>query len=259
MNDDIDNNHDLIQLEEQLRAATLAGLDPTTGQIFHRVRDHVQAFPKGRSRFGRDWKQRVLAVAPFVFPAAAAAAIAIVVITNQAQKALLPLPAGSPSTLTSPAVSPSPVTSPSPAKAPEPVLPADVAGAQRAAFGLFVADPSLPGHWDSCSNVDNWAACPLSVTVKARLAELTSRGYFSDAGGCGEDYISGTQNGLFNAPKVLSADAAGNGRVTVVIQRAPSRPDLSAVMTKENGTWLASDLASGTGPAASIFSTKPNC
>ena len=139
------------------------------------------------------------------------------------------------------------------------MLPADVAGAQRAAFGLFVADTSLPGHWDSCSNVDNWAACPLSVTVKARLAELTSRGYFSDAGGCGEDYISGTQNGLFNAPKVLSADAAGNGRVTVVIQRAPSRPDLSAVMTKENGTWLASDLASGTGPAASIFSTKPNC
>jgi hypothetical protein len=30
-------------------------------------------------------------------------------------------------------------------------------------------------------------------------------------------------------------------------------------MTKQNGTWLASDLASGAGPAASIFSTNPNC
>jgi hypothetical protein len=31
------------------------------------------------------------------------------------------------------------------------------------------------------------------------------------------------------------------------------------VMSIENGTWLASDLASGTGAAASIFAAKPNC
>jgi hypothetical protein len=140
-------------------------------------------------------------------------------------------------------------------------IPVDVAGAQRAAQALFVEDPSLPGHWGACSSTDNWVACPLSATVKARLAALESSFYFSDAspGSCGEEYISGTQNGLNNAPHVLSAVAEGNGSVTVVIQRGPSSPYLTAVMTMQNGTWLASDLASGTGPAASIFSAKPNC
>jgi hypothetical protein len=149
-------------------------------------------------------------------------------------------------------------TTPSPATTPHPV---DVAGARQAALGLFVADPSTPGHWYACSNADNWAACPLPPTVKARLANLTSSGYFSDGpGGCGEEYISGTQNGLWNAPKALSAVGGANGSVTVVIQRGPSPPpNLTAVMTIENGTWLASDLASGTGAAASIFSAKPNC
>jgi hypothetical protein len=50
-----------------------------------------------------------------------------------------------------------------------------------------------------------------------------------------------------------------NGGVTVVIQRTPGRSNLTAVMTETSGTWLASDLASGTGPSASIFSAKPNC
>jgi hypothetical protein len=139
--------------------------------------------------------------------------------------------------------------------------PIDVAGAEQAALGLFVADPSLPGHWISCSNSDSWAACPLSAAVKARLADLTSKGYFSSGPGgqCGEEYISGTQNGFNNAPTVLSAIAGSNGSVTVVIKRGPLQPNLAAAMTIENGTWLASDLASGTGPSASIFSAKPNC
>jgi len=139
--------------------------------------------------------------------------------------------------------------------------PVDVAAAQQAALGLFVADPSTPGHWYPCSNADNWAACPLTPTVKARLADFTRSGYFSDGpGGCGEEYVSGTQNGLWNAPKALSAVAGANGSVTVVIQRGPSPPpNLTAVMTIENGTWLASDLASGTGSAASIFSASPTC
>jgi hypothetical protein len=137
---------------------------------------------------------------------------------------------------------------------------ADVVGAQRAASGLFVSDPSGPaGHWVACSNSDNWAACPLSVVVKSRLAALTSQGYFSDGAGCGEEYISHTQNGLNGAPRVLSAVAAENGSVAVVIQRAPSLPTLTAVMTMENRAWLATDLASGTGPSASILSAKPNC
>jgi hypothetical protein len=156
--------------------------------------------------------------------------------------------------------SPAPPSTPTASTAPTP-HPVEVAGARQAALGLFVADPSPPGHWYACSNSDNWAACPLTPTVKARLADLTSSGYFSDGpGGCGWEYISGTQNGLWNAPKALSAVAGANGSVTVVIQRGPSPPpNLTAVMSIENGTWLASDLASGTGAAASIFAAKPNC
>ena len=137
----------------------------------------------------------------------------------------------------------------------------DVAGAQRAALTLFVADPSYPGHWGPCLNSDNYAGCPLSGTVKARLTDLTSRNYFSSGPGghCGSDYITSTQNGMFNAPEVLSAVAESTGSVTVIIQRVPSTPDLTAVMTKGNGIWLATDLAIGTGPSASIFSATPNC
>jgi hypothetical protein len=138
---------------------------------------------------------------------------------------------------------------------------AGVAGARQAALGLFVKD-GPPGHWNGCSNSDNWAACPLSATVKARLASLTSSGYFADVppGRCGEEYISGTQNGLNQAPTALSAVAQSNGSVTVVIQRGPSSPpNLTAVMTDQDGTWLATDLASGTGPSASIFSAQPSC
>ena|SRR5438132_1526322 len=136
---------------------------------------------------------------------------------------------------------------------------ADVTAAEQAALHLFVADPSVPHHWNPCSNTDNWAACPMSAAVKMRLADLTGKGYFGVAGGCGEEYISGTQNGLNNAPTVISGIAGGNGSVTVVVQRGSSQPHLTAVMAQENGTWLASDLASGSGAAASIFSAKPNC
>src|SRR3989442_15668600 len=75
-----------------------------------------------------------------------------------------------------------------------------------------------------------------------------------------EDYITGTQNGLFTAPRVVSAVAGVDGKVTVVIERgSPAPPTLTAVMTNQSGTWLASDLASGIGPSASIFSANPNC
>jgi len=106
-------------------------------------------------------------------------------------------------------------------------------------------------------------ACPLTATVQARLDALTSQDYFGDApplGVCSEDYITATQNGFNNAPEVLSAVAGSNGSVTVVILRdLGGKPNLTAVMTETNGTWLASDLASGTGPSASIFSAKPSC
>jgi hypothetical protein len=137
--------------------------------------------------------------------------------------------------------------------------PSDVADAERSALGLFLVDPTAIGHWVACSNSDNWAACPLSGQVKARLAALTSSGFFGAVDGCAEEYISGTVSGLSTPPRVLSAVAESDGSVTVVIRREPPTPNLTAVMSLEGDAWLASDLASGTGPSASIFSTRPNC
>lgn len=137
--------------------------------------------------------------------------------------------------------------------------PDDVAGAERSALGLFLIDPTAPNHWVACSNSDSWAACPLTGPVKDRLAALTSSGFFGDAGGCGEEYLSGTQNGLSSVPHVVSAEMQADGSVIVVINRESSRPNLTAIMSLEGDAWLATDLASGTGPTSSIFSSKPNC
>jgi hypothetical protein len=103
-------------------------------------------------------------------------------------------------------------------------------------------------------------AAHLSRPVNTRLATLRSSGYFSDRV-CGVDYITGTQNGLPAAPKVVSTQGNANGSVTVVIQRSatPPPPNLTVVMTDQNGVWRASDLATGAGLSASIFSAKPNC
>ena len=100
----------------------------------------------------------------------------------------------------------------------------------------------------------------LSPTVNMRLATLRDSGYFSDQV-CGEDYLTGTQNGLSAAPKVVSTHTNANGSVTIVVQRSatPPPPNLTVVMTDQNEVWLATDLASGAGPSASILSAKPNC
>jgi hypothetical protein len=137
--------------------------------------------------------------------------------------------------------------------------PGDVADAERSALGLFLVDPTVPGHWVACSSSDSWAACPLTGEVKARLAALTSSGFFGNADGCTEEYISGTQSGLSVAPRALSAVVESDGSITVIIRRGPSIPNLTAVMSLEGDAWLASDLASGAGLSASIFSAKPNC
>lgn len=137
--------------------------------------------------------------------------------------------------------------------------PVDVAGAERSALGLFLIDPTAPNHWVACSSANSWDACPLTGPVKDRLAALTTSGFFGDVGACAEEYISGTQNGLSSRPKVVSAQQEADGSISVVIKRDASLPNLTAVMSPESDAWLASDLASGTGPAASIFSTKPNC
>jgi hypothetical protein len=139
----------------------------------------------------------------------------------------------------------------------------NVAAARTAAAAIIVPLPGAPGVWAGCNQLaGNFAACPFAPALIARLNNLSSLGYFGDAapsGVCGEDYITGTQNGLFVAPHVLSATPEANRTVTVVIDRGAQPPDLTATMTLESGAWLATDLASGSGPTASIFSAKPNC
>ena len=138
----------------------------------------------------------------------------------------------------------------------------DVTAAVRSALDLFERVPRNPqdasaGYvWVPVSDTTGH----LSPSVAARLAALRSSGYFSDRV-CAEDYLTGTQNGLAAAPTVRSTHGDTAGTVTVVIRRpaTPAPPDLTVVMTHRNGGWLASDIASGTGPSASIFATRPHC
>jgi hypothetical protein len=144
--------------------------------------------------------------------------------------------------------------------------PVDVAAAQQAALALFVKapldlnNPQTGYMWSGGPS----SASHMSAQLNTRFGVLQQAGFFSDAaGGCGIDYISHTQNGLFIAPAVVSTTLRADSSVTVAIHRQGSEgvvlPDLTAVMTDDNGTWLAADLASGTGAAASIFSASPNC
>lgn len=151
----------------------------------------------------------------------------------------------------SPAISP--VTSPSP----------HVEAARSAAATIIIPIPGSNGAWGGCAQLaSDFAGCPFAPALIARLNYLSSTGYFGDAGPagvCGEDYLTATQNGLFAAPQILSATAKADGTVAVVIDRGSPHPNLTATMTQQMGAWLATDLASGAGPSASIFSTKPNC
>jgi hypothetical protein len=141
-------------------------------------------------------------------------------------------------------------------------LTADTAAARKAAATILVPQPGAQGIWSGCAQLaSNFGACPFSPQIIARLKQLTSTGYFGDAppGVCGEDYLTGTQNGLFTAPQVLSATWIGLGIVIVVIRRGPPPPDFTATMSLVSGRWLVTDLASGTGSSASVFADKPNC
>jgi hypothetical protein len=166
--------------------------------------------------------------------------------------------AGCGSTPAAATASPMPAASPA-APSPTPNL----AAAGAAALTIFYALPGQnPEVWVPCSSQGaDFVRCPFAATVKTRLSDLSSSGYFGDAppGKCGEDYITGTQNGLFSEPKMLSSAANADGSVTVVIRRGPPPPDFTVTMKYDGGAWLATDLASGTGPAASVFSATPNC
>lgn len=155
-----------------------------------------------------------------------------------------------------------PVASSSSPAAPAVASPTPDAGAAAAAaLTIFYALPGqTPEVWVPCSQrAADFAMCPFSADVKSRLDELSSMGFGSDVPpGCAEDYITGTQNGLFAAPQVVMAVANADGSVTVVIHRG-SPPDFTVTMKMVNGAWVATDVASGSGPSASVFSTKPNC
>jgi hypothetical protein len=139
----------------------------------------------------------------------------------------------------------------------------DVAAAGAAALTIFYALPGQdPEVWVPCSQQGaDFTKCPFADSVKTRLRNLSSSGYFGDGppGKCGEDYITGTQNGLFTEPKMLSSVANAAGSVSVVIRRGLPPPDFTVTMKLEGSAWLATDLASGTGPSASVFSAAPNC
>ena len=158
-------------------------------------------------------------------------------------------------------VSSSEVSAATPILRPTATASPDVAAARSAALTIYFALPGqTPEVWLPCSaRANNFADCPFSTTVIAGLNHLTASGFGSDATGCGEDYITGTQNGMTRAPQILSAVGEAGGNVTVIIQRGPQTPNFTATMTLENGQWLATGLASGTGPNASLFSLNPNC
>ena len=138
----------------------------------------------------------------------------------------------------------------------------DVAAAVRSALGLFEKVPRNPNDpasgylWGPASDTTGH----LSREVAARLAALHSGGHFSDRV-CAVDYFTRSQNLLEAAPTVVSAQGELGGAVTVVIRRpvTPAAPDLSVVMTRRDGVWLAIDLATGSGPSASIFAASPQC
>ena len=159
---------------------------------------------------------------------------------------------------TSVATTPSP-TAIAPAASPTP----DVTAAGAVAITIFYALPGQnPEVWVPCSSQGaDFAKCPFAPTVKTRLRDLSSAGFFGDAppGKCGEDYLTGTQNGLFSEPKIVSSVANADGSVTVVIRRGPPPPDFTVRMKYDGSSWLATDLASGSGPSASVFSATPNC
>jgi hypothetical protein len=137
-----------------------------------------------------------------------------------------------------------------------------VTAAVQSALGLFEKvprNPNDPAGGEVWFSVDDFTG-HLSPEVIARMAALHRSGYFSDRV-CAAEYFTGTQNGLDNAPTIVSAHGDAGGTVTVVIRRpvTPVRPDLMLVMTRRNGVWLATELATGGGPSASIFAAKPNC
>jgi hypothetical protein len=157
--------------------------------------------------------------------------------------------------------SPTPTSAPSLSPVPSPTP--DLGGARAAALKIIVPLPGASGVWGGCTQLgSDFVACPFAAALIARLNELSGSGYFGDgppSGVCGEDYITGTQNGLFAAPQLLSTTVNPDGTVSVVIQRGSAVRNLTATLSLDGSAWLASDLASGSGPSASIFSAKPNC
>ncbi len=164
----------------------------------------------------------------------------------------------------SPASSPSttPTPAPSSSASARRATPADVKAASAAALRLYretpndLNDPSKGTFWTSTP----WAEAPVTPELLQRVSDLRGLGYFADAE-CGLDYLTGSQWGMAKAPAVRSAHAQPDGTVAVVVRRDPSsdHPDMTVMMRHVAGRWLAADLVIGTGPHASIFSSRPLC
>jgi hypothetical protein len=100
----------------------------------------------------------------------------------------------------------------------------------------------------------------MSPALRDRLQALTRAGWFDDRR-CGEDYVTGTQWGLPARPTVVPATPGAKGTVIVVLARQSRAPRrlLTVTEARVGGRWVAVDLASGTGPSASIFAAHPSC
>jgi hypothetical protein len=225
------------------------------------LQDRAVETPFVRQNRRRVWGGRL--GASLLVTAVATAAVVGLVVHLQRASVNVPPGAAAPTPYVLVTPSPTPSSTPTASTAPSP-HPVDVASAKQSALALFVKVPLVLNNpqagyvWSSGPSSANH----MSAQVKARLSLLGRAGFFLD-NKCGEDYLTHSQNGLGGAPFVVSAVAGANGSVTVVIHRAglggSVSPNLTAVMTDENGTWLATDLASGTGPGASILSASPNC
>lgn len=95
------------RLEDAILASEAPGGDQASARVLAKVRGYVR---ETQPSTARAWSNRFLVFTAIAAPTAVAAAIALAVITGQFQKAVVPIPAGSPmpSPLASPLASPSP-------------------------------------------------------------------------------------------------------------------------------------------------------
>jgi hypothetical protein len=111
MNRNDPSPEEILRLESRLEDAILGGGEKTddsqvSARVLGKVRGYVRSTPPATAR---GWSTRLLVITAIAAPATVAAALALAVISGQFQKAVVPVPAGSPvpSPVASPQASPS--------------------------------------------------------------------------------------------------------------------------------------------------------